>query len=364
MAKVGVSLSFWSGKRVLITGHTGFVGSWLTMVLQSLGAIVHGYSNDIPTDPSLFEIANLGNEIEWTLADIRDLEALGAAVKSVEPQVILHLAAQPLVRKSYTAPLDTFTTNILGVVNLLEVIRKLDFRVAVVNMTSDKCYKRSSQSKPYNEDAPLGGADPYSSSKACSELISYAYRSSYFCSKNGSNSNSALSTVRAGNIIGGGDWAKDRLMPDCVRAFSESRSIELRYPNAIRPWQHILDVIYGILVIAELTHAKGSQAADAWNIGPDSSEMWSVESVVSLSASLWGEGQSWHSQSPDGFKEENFLVLNNAKAKHELGWRPMLHTEVAIRKTIDWYKNYINNSKQVGSYTREEIRNYFEKLDE
>lgn len=357
---VEVKTQVWAGKRVLITGHTGFVGSWLALSLIQLGAIVVGYSNKVPTEPSLFEASGLRKLIDTIEGDIRDFGTLLDALKTHKPQYIFHLAAQPLVKESYEYPLETYEANILGTVNLFESVRVLDTETVVVNMTSDKCYESTASVAGYREEDPMGGKDPYSSSKACSELITRAYRDSFFSTKTVSGSGISLCSIRAGNIIGGGDWAKYRLIPDCVRAFESGDRLWVRYPRAVRPWQHVLDVINGFLLLAEKASEDKCRYCQAWNIGPDQETQWSVEKVVKFIAQLWNGDALWEIDRGSHVKEEVLLTLDNTKAKEHLGWKPVWDTTTALQETIDWYSGFRDYPNKALELTHEQINRYFE----
>ena len=324
---------FWRGRRVLLTGHTGFKGGWLALWLQSLGAEVTGYALPPQTRPSLFEAARIGESMRSIEGDVRDLAALASAVQSARPEVVFHLAAQSLVRRSYRDPVETYATNVMGTVHLLEAVRTTGGVRAVVNVTSDKCYENREWTWGYRENEPLGGADPYSSSKACAELVSAAYRQSYFAD---AASAPALATARAGNVIGGGDWAEDRLVPDVLSAFLGGRAACIRRPLAVRPWQHVLEPLGGYLLLAQRLHAQGAPFATAWNFGPDAADAQPVQGVVEQLARLWGEGAGWQSQPGDHPHEASLLMLDVSRARHQLGWRPRLPLEAALQMVVDW----------------------------
>jgi len=358
MAQVEKWKQFWSGKRVLITGHTGFVGSWLALCLIQLDARVVGYSIGVPTEPSLFEACELRSQLESITADVRNAEKLSEAVHFHEPQFIFHLAAQPLVTKSYVDPLETYGTNIIGTVNLFEAVRTLDRETIVVNMTSDKCYENNSKADGYTEDDQLGGKDPYSSSKACSELITRAYRESFFNSNSVDQSKISLSSIRAGNIIGGGDWAMNRLIPDSIRAFETGNKLGIRYPNAVRPWQHVLDVVYALLHLAKKIVGDRSLDNQAWNVGPNQETMWSVEDVVRFLSKHWDGSAIWKIDRGEHFMEEVLLTLDNSKARQQLGWRPVWNTETALIETLKWYQDYKKDREKILKITIEQLERY------
>lgn len=330
-----MSRSFWKGKRVLITGHTGFKGGWLAIWLQRLGAQITGYALEPPTDPSLFEAAGLADAMLSTIADVRDLDRISAVVSEFRPQIIFHMAAQALVRRSYTDPVETFASNVMGTVNVLEAARRsLDTR-AIVNVTSDKCYENQDRHEGYREDEPMGGHDPYSSSKGCAELVASAYRRSFFSE----NSSLALASARAGNVIGGGDWAEDRLIPDIVRSFTAGEAAKIRNPTAIRPWQHVLEPLSGYLVLAERLYEQGDEFAEGWNFGPADDDAKPVEWLADKACELWDSPAAWSDDSTaNQLHEAGLLRLNTDKARDRLDWHPKLNLERALEWTMDWYK--------------------------
>jgi len=332
---------FWKGKRVLVTGHTGFKGSWLSLWLQKRGATVTGYALSPPTTPSLFDIAKIGSVVESIIADVRDLEALKDVVAHVRPDIVIHMAAQSLVHKSYQSPVETYATNVMGTVNLLEAVRACEAPCAVVCVTSDKCYDNRESAQSYRENDPMGGYDPYSSSKGCAELAAAAYRSSFF-SAEGTNKNIRLATARAGNVIGGGDWSDNRLVPDLIKAFMKGEKPVIRNPSAIRPWQHVLDPLKGYLVLAEKLYTDGSVFSEAWNFGPDEADMRPVQWVADALSRGWGQGASWELDKKAHPHEANCLKLDCAKAKELLGWRPVWNLDVAIDKTLLWWAAYMD----------------------
>jgi CDP-glucose 4,6-dehydratase len=324
-----------AGRRVFVTGHTGFKGSWLAEWLLALGAEVTGYALDAPTDPSLFVEAGLSERMRHVLGDVRDLDNLLAAMAVARPEAVFHLAAQPLVRRSYTEPVYTYETNVMGTVNLFESIRSTPSVRVAVNVTSDKCYENHETERPYREDDPLGGFDPYSSSKGCSELVTSAYRRSFF----GEGSGVRIASARAGNVVGGGDWAEDRIVPDCVRALSAGEPIVVRNPDAVRPWQHVLEPLSGYLWLAARMLADGGGLEGAWNFGPQPSDVVSVRSIADAVVAEWGAG-SW--QTPETAEaqphEAGLLLLDISRADRELGWRPVWRTSRAIAAAAAWYR--------------------------
>lgn len=331
------------GKKVLVTGHTGFKGSWLTLWLIKLGSKVIGYALEPPTKPNHFELLNL--DIVSIIGDIRDRDKLNAVFKRYEPEIVFHLAAQPLVRYSYINPVETFETNVMGTINVFEACRITESVRAIVNITSDKCYENREWVYGYREVDPMGGYDPYSSSKGCSELVTAAYRNSFF-HKNGV----ALSSVRAGNVIGGGDWGEDRLIPDCVRALSQNKTIVIRNPNATRPWQYILDPLGGYLLLGALMYGDGPEYSDAWNFGPNDENVLAVEELVMLVIKHWGNGDYITDNTLNHPHEARLLKLDASKARALLGWKPIYNVYEAVERTIGWYKNFYNGMSKEKLY--------------
>lgn len=329
--------AFWIGRRVLVTGHTGFKGGWLCLWLQRMGAEVTGYALEPPTQPNLFESARVGEGMCSILGDVRDFDALWATVRRCQPEIIFHLAAQPLVMPAYRQPLETYAINVLGTVHLLEAVRRTAGVRAVVNVTSDKCYENREWSRGYQEDEPMGGYDPYSSSKGCAELVTSAYRRSFFA-KTSNQSGVALASARAGNVIGGGDWAEDRLIPDVIRSFRAGQPVTLRCPDAVRPWQHVLEPLSGYLSLAEQLWKDGPAFAEGWNFGPHDDDAWPVRRLVERLVTLWGGGARWHRDDNLHPHEARYLKLNCAKAAAKLGWRPRWSLDRALTETIAWYR--------------------------
>jgi CDP-glucose 4,6-dehydratase len=328
-------MKFWQGKNVLLTGHTGFKGSWLSLWLQSLGANCVGYSLEPPTQPNLFEITQIGATMKSIIGDIRNLELLQKTLQKYQPEIIIHMAAQPLVNFSYQEPLTTYSTNIIGTINLLEAARFTDSVKAIVNVTSDKCYQNQELDRGYHEEDNLGGYDPYSSSKACSELVTQAYSYSYL-----KNRGVNIATARAGNVIGGGDWGKDRLVPDVVNACIKQQNISLRYPNALRPWQHVLEPLHGYLTLAKQLYESSPSYTQAWNFGPSEDQDKSVSWLTDAIIKYWGSEIKWIQNSIEPKHETNLLRLNSAKAKQSLGWKSQWNIETALTKTVEWYQSY------------------------
>ncbi|UTH76699.1 CDP-glucose 4,6-dehydratase [Chromobacterium sp. IIBBL 290-4] len=326
-----VNPAFWAGRRVFLTGHTGFKGGWLSLWLSAMGAEVHGYSLAPEQSPALFEAADVDSRTATMLADIRDAAALAEAVRSCRPSIVFHLAAQPLVRQSYADPLATYSTNVMGTAHLLEAARHCASVEAVVAITTDKCYENHEWPWAYRESDALGGHDPYSSSKACAELVCAAYRRSY-------PDMAPIATARAGNVIGGGDWAANRLVPDLLAAFEQGRSLAIRNPAAIRPWQHVLEPLAAYLRLAERLAQGQAGAASAWNFGPADDSNQPVAWVADTMARLWGGAASWHRDGGDHPHEAQMLRLDSARARGELGWKPRWHLETALSATLAWHR--------------------------
>jgi CDP-glucose 4,6-dehydratase len=328
-----IKREFWAGKRVLVTGHTGFKGSWLTLWLKALGAEVTGYALAPSTNPSLWQLLGLEGEVASRIADVRDYPALSHKCEEARPDIVFHLAAQSLVRPSYEDPVSTYATNVMGTVHLLEAVRQTHSVRAVVNVTSDKCYEIRERDRGYRENDPMGGLDPYSSSKGCAELVTAAYRSSFF-----DKGNTALASVRAGNVVGGGDWGADRLVPDFVRAALHDAAVQIRNPKSTRPWQHVLEPLYGYLLLAEHLWVDGIAHAGGWNFGPADDDAVPVETVVSALASLWGAPARWVAAPGSHPHEAHFLKLDSSKAREWLQWKPQLGLQTALAWTVEWYR--------------------------
>jgi CDP-glucose 4,6-dehydratase len=355
-AKILGKNNVYEGKRVLVTGNTGFKGSWLSLWLNNLGAKVIGYALEPPTVPSLFEICKLDKKLNSIIGDIRDYEALKSIFKKYEPEIVFHMAAQSLVRYSYKNPLETFETNIMGTANLLEVCRHTPSVKVIVNITSDKCYENQGLVRGYRESDPMGGYDPYSSSKGCAELISSSYSKSYF-SPEDSNLGALLASARAGNVIGGGDWGEDRLIPDCVRALSKNKSIAVRCPDSIRPWQHILDALYGYLLLGQCLYRSDTTFVGGWNFGPDDEGVKPVRWLVDYLIEMWGDNASWAIDQNVHPYEAHCLKLDCSKAKSKLGWYPRWNLQLSIQKTIEWYKAYFKGNDML-DITINQINSY------
>lgn len=348
---------FYSGKKVFITGHTGFKGSWLCVWLHSLGAQVYGYALQPPTEPSLYELCELDNFVESTIADVRDCRSLTETMLSNQPEIVIHMAAQPLVRNSYNLPFETYEINVMGTVNLFEAVRACKSVKTVVNITTDKCYENKELMWVYRENESLGGYDPYSSSKACSELVTNAYRNSYFNPKDYADHRVAVASARAGNVIGGGDWALDRLIPDCVRAVLKNEGVLIRNPDAVRPWQHVMEPLSGYLVLAQKLYQYGPRYSGAWNFGPDDNDARSVGWLVKRFYSQWGDNISFAIEKGNHPHEANFLKLDCSKAKAELGWRPRWSLDKAVAAVVAWTQAY-KDGRDVRAECLKQIKDY------
>ena len=344
--------AFWRGKRVFLTGHTGFKGSWISLWLQNLGAELTGFALQPPTRPSLFEEARVADGMRSLIGDIRDLSALQQAIQAVKPEIVIHMAAQPLVRYAYQNSVETYATNVMGTVHVLEAVRNTPGVKAVLNVTTDKCYENKEWLWGYREDEPMGGHDPYSNSKGCAELVTSAYRRSFFQDKG-----IALASARAGNVIGGGDWAADRLIPDILRAFEKSQPVIIRNPYATRPWQHVLEPLSGYLTLAERLCTGGQACAEGWNFGPHDDDARPVQWIVEHMVSSWGNGASWQLDGGEHPHEANYLKLDISKAKARLGWQPRLALPAALEKITAWHHAYLA-ATDMHEFTMQQIANY------
>jgi CDP-glucose 4,6-dehydratase len=343
------------GRRVFITGHTGFKGSWLSAWLLELGAAVTGYALEPPTEPSLFDELGLAGRVTTVTADIRDLDVLREAMVAARPEIVFHLAAQPLVRQGYADPVETFETNVMGTVNVLEAVRACAGVRAVVNVTSDKCYENHETVRPYTEADPMGGFDPYSCSKGCSELVTSAFRRSFFAAPDAA----VVTSARAGNVIGGGDWAADRIVPDCVRALMAGVPVLVRNPEAVRPWQHVLEPLSGYLWLAASVLERGRELQGGWNFGPETSDIVPVARIADAMVAGWGEG-SWSRPEPPAPQphEAGILLLDISKARRVLGWRPVWDTDRAAAATASWYRGRAADPTRVPTLTAADIGSY------
>jgi len=327
---------FWQGKRVFLTGHTGFKGSWLSLWLASLGAEVKGYALNPPTSPSLFNEAKVSSIIDSQIGDIRDQNTLHESMVEFDPDILIHMAAQPLVRYSYEAPIETYEVNVIGTAKVLEVARSCPNLKAIVNITTDKCYENDGRSEGYKEDDPMGGYDPYSSSKGCAELVTSAYRRSFL-----QEQGVGLASVRAGNVIGGGDWADDRLIPDILRSFEKSEPVVIRNPKSTRPWQHVLEPLSGYLVLAQKIYNDQNKYSEGWNFGPNEQDVKPVDWILNRMIGKW-PNSSWELDSSSNPHEANFLQLDISKSEFKLGWKPVWELSHTLEKIIDWHQAWLN----------------------
>jgi len=351
-----VDPSFWKGKRVFLTGNTGFKGSWLTIWLEMLGAQVHGFALPPPTDPSLFGLAGLDKSSSWTVGDVRDRPAVLAAMVSAEPDIVIHMAAQPLVRESYLDPVGTYATNVMGTVHVLEAVRTCPSVRAVIVVTTDKCYENQEWPWGYRENEPMGGYDPYSNSKGCAELVTSAYRRSFFNRLEYGNKHCvALASARAGNVIGGGDFAQDRLIPDIIRAIDGGEQVLIRSPHAIRPWQHVLEPLSGYLVLAQKLYNGGTAFAEGWNFGPNDSDARPVNWIVENLCLLWPGSKGFRIDTNPQPHEATYLKLDISKARTNLGWGPVWNLETTLQKIVEWN---VDHSESPLALTQRQIRSF------
>ena len=351
-----VDVGFWKSKKVYLTGHTGFKGSWISLWLESMGAIVKGYSLKPNTSPNLFKEAEIDKIIESEIGDILDLNQLTKSMSSFNPDILIHMAAQPLVRLSYQKPVETYSTNVIGTVNVLEAARSCNQLKAIVTVTTDKCYENQEWEWAYRENEPMGGHDPYSSSKGCAELVTSAYRRSFFNSKD----SASLASARAGNVIAGGDWSGDRLIPDILRAFEKSESVVIRNPLSTRPWQHVLEPLSGYLVLAQELYINGHNFAEGWNFGPKDEDCKPVSWILDRMALKWSNGASWKLDDNNNPHEAVFLKLDCSKAANRLKWFPKWNLDYTLQSIIDWQKIFLNGG-DVKAQCIKEIKKYTEK---
>jgi len=328
-----VDAAFWRGKRILVTGHTGFKGGWLCLWLQRMGAEVQGLALDPPTETNLFTEARVAEGMASTIGDIRELSTVEACVAAFRPEIVIHMAAQPLVRLSYEQPVETYATNVMGTVHVLEAVRRSPGARVVVSVTTDKCYENREWAWGYREDEPMGGHDPYSNSKGCAELVTSAYRRSYF-----RQAGVALASARAGNVIGGGDWASDRLVPDILRAFERGEAVVIRNPNSTRPWQHVLEPLSGYLTLAQQLWSRGAEFAEGWNFGPHDEDARPVHWIVERLVERWGEGARWQLDGGTHPHEAHYLKLDISKARARLGWQPRWRLGEALDRIVAWHQ--------------------------
>jgi len=336
-----VNPSFWKGKKVYLTGHTGFKGSWMSLWLQSMGAIVKGYSLEPNTTPNLFTVANVGTAMDSEIGDVRDLNQISKSMSNFNPDILIHMAAQPLVRLSYLEPVDTYTTNVIGTVNVLEAARNCLNLKAIVSVTTDKCYENKEWDWGYRESEPMGGHDPYSSSKGCAELVISAYRRSFFSESN----TASLASARAGNVIGGGDWSDDRLIPDILRSFEKSKPVIVRNPLSTRPWQHVLEPLSGYMVLAENLFETASDFSGGWNFGPKDDDCKSVNWILDKMVKKWGKGASWELDNNNNPHEAGYLKLDCSKAASKLNWYPKWNLDFTLDSINNWHQNFLSGKK-------------------
>lgn len=349
-----MNTAFWQNKKVLITGHTGFKGSWLCLWLQQLGADLCGLSLEPETSPNLFELAQVADNMQHHIGDIREFNTVKSIVDAFQPEIIIHMAAQPLVRYSYDHPIETYATNVMGTAHVLEAARHCESVRSIVNITTDKCYENKEWQWGYRENEPMGGYDPYSNSKGCAELVTSAYRSSYF-----NQTKLGLASARAGNVIGGGDWSQDRLIPDIINSLMNDKEIMIRYPNAIRPWQHVLEPIYGYMMLAEKLWHEPEKYSEGWNFGPYSQSAIKVIDLVKKMVDGWQKpNKGWDIESSENqLHEANYLKLDISKATGQLNWLPALDIDTTLGWVTDWYQAWLDNSN-MKEYTLKQIQNY------
>jgi CDP-glucose 4,6-dehydratase len=351
-----IDRKFWKGKRIFLTGHTGFKGGWLSLWLVSLGAEVKGYALNPPTSPSLFNEAEIDLIIDSQIDDIRDQGVLYKSMVTFNPDILIHMAAQPLVRHSYNEPIETYEVNVIGTAKVLEVARSCPNLKAIVNITTDKCYENDGRSEAYKESDPMGGYDPYSSSKGCAELVASSYRRSFLQDKN-----IGLASVRAGNVIGGGDWADDRLIPDILRSFERNESVIIRNPKATRPWQHVLEPLSGYLILAEKLYKNQNKYAEGWNFGPNERDVKSVDWILDKMVSKWPDS-SWKRDKNSGPHEASFLKLDITKAKSKLDWHPVWELSYTLERVVAWHKAWLGK-EDIQATCFAEIKEYMRDMD-
>jgi CDP-glucose 4,6-dehydratase len=355
-----INKEFWRNKKVLITGHTGFKGSWLSILLNWLGADIYGYALNPPTNPNLYELAGIDKIVSSTIGDIRNYDLFVDNLKRVSPEIIIHMAAQPLVMESYKNPRETYEINVIGTVNVLDAVRKVKGIRSVLNITTDKCYENKEWPWGYRENEPMGGFDPYSNSKGCSELVTASFRNSFFNASDYDKHGVALASARAGNVIGGGDWAVDRLIPDFIRAITKGEKLKIRNPYSTRPWQHVLEPLSGYLTLCQKLYTEGSKFADGWNFGPDDSDNKNVEWIASTLCNLWQDGSGYEVDKDSYPHEAHYLKLDCSKAKRLLGWSPVWTIETSLQSIVEWNKAWLNNA-DMREVCIDQIENYFRK---
>lgn len=349
--------AFWKGKKVLLTGHTGFKGSWLSIWLQKLGVKLIGFSKSIPTKPSLFELANVDKGMTSIMGNVCDYKLVEKIVLEYKPEIIIHMAAQAILRESYKDPVETYSTNVMGTVNILESFRKVQKVGSILIVTSDKCYDVREFSQSFKEDDPMGGYDPYSSSKGCAELVTSSFRNSFFNPTEHSKHGVSIASVRAGNVIGGGDWGSDRLIPDVIREILNDTQIKIRNPNAVRPWQYILDLLNGYLLLTEKLWSHGPEFSQAWNFGPAVDDSKPVQWIIEKMKELWDRDIKWELDTTENPHETTFLRLDSSKARSRLGWLPKMNLEDGLKWTIDWYKQF-EQKKDLRKFSEKQIDNF------
>lgn len=348
-------LSFYNGKKVLITGHTGFKGTWLCRLLLDAGAEVTGYSLEPPTEPSIFNLTDMGNQMHSVIGDIRDLDKLMEVFRETEPEIVLHLAAQPIVWESYKNPVYTYETNVMGTVNILECVRQTETVKSFLNVTTDKVYHNREWEWGYRENDPLDGFDPYSNSKSCSELVTHSYKNSFFGDRD-----TRISTARAGNVIGGGDFAADRIIPDCIRAAMEGKPVQVRNPHSTRPFQHVLEPLYAYLMIAALQY-EDQKYEGYYNVGPGDEDCVTTGELVELFCEAWGEGQTWENHFAGGPHEANFLKLDCSRLRSVFGWKPAWGVRQAVEKTVEWTKAW-QFGEDINLIMKKQIQSFLDQM--
>lgn len=348
-------LSFYNGKKVLVTGHTGFKGTWLCRLLLDAGAEVTGYSLEPPTEPSIFNLTDMGNQMHSVIGDIRDLDKLMEVFRETKPEIVLHLAAQPIVRESYKNPVYTYETNVMGTVNILECVRQTETVKSFLNVTTDKVYHNREWEWGYRENDPLDGFDPYSNSKSCSELVTHSYKNSFFGDRD-----TRISTARAGNVIGGGDFAADRIIPDCIRAAMEGKPVQVRNPHSTRPFQHVLEPLYAYLMIAALQY-EDQKYEGYYNVGPGDEDCVTTGELVELFCEAWGDGQTWENHFAGGPHEANFLKLDCSRLRSVFGWKPAWGVRQAVEKTVEWTKAW-QSGEDINLIMKKQIQSFLDQM--
>lgn len=361
MESMEINTNFWKNKSVFITGHTGFKGSWISLFLQHLGANVTGYALEPNTEKNIFNIANVKCNMNSVISDIRDYDSLLVEIKNAEPEIIFHMAAQPLVRESYSHPIETYDINLMGTINLLNICREITSIRSVINVTTDKCYENKEWIWGYREDEPMGGYDPYSSSKACSEIATASFRRSYFNKDNYANHGVGIATARAGNVIGGGDWSKDRLIPDIINSIAENKELKIRNLMSTRPWQHVLEPIYGYLILAEKLYSHGADYSEAWNFGPESFNIVSVQNILDKLNNLFSNKIIWSEDNSVNPHEASLLSLDISKAKNRLNWHPNFSIDKTLELVVDWHKNFLDN-QNMREFSISQIKYFLSQL--